>query len=76
MFSRKRHFLPDIIESLWRQRDEAKRQKDGARSQAIKILMNSFMAYWEAGVAPSTIHVWQALLLYAVMRLCKPPQRG
>lgn len=42
LFSREKHFLPEIITSLWRQRDEAKSAKDGPRSQAIKILMNSF----------------------------------
>ncbi|QPG06116.1 DNA polymerase II [Salinimonas marina] len=41
-FSRDQHFLPDIIANLWAQRDEAKRQHDKPRSQAIKILMNSF----------------------------------
>ncbi len=41
-FSRDKHFLPDIIEQLWRQRDQAKAEHDKARSQAIKILMNSF----------------------------------
>ncbi|PKI17583.1 DNA polymerase II [Colwellia sp. 12G3] len=41
-FSRKAHFLPDIIESLWFERDKAKQQKNAALSQAIKIIMNSF----------------------------------
>lgn len=41
-FHRKRHLLPDIIRDLWQARDEAKRQKDAAASQAIKIIMNSF----------------------------------
>ena len=41
-FSRKRHFLPDIIETLWSERDKAKLQKNAALSQAIKIIMNSF----------------------------------
>ncbi|MDX2367453.1 MAG: DNA polymerase II [Colwellia sp.] len=41
-FSREKHFLPDIITSLWLERDKAKRQKNGALSQAIKIIMNSF----------------------------------
>ncbi|MBC3767365.1 DNA polymerase II [Neptunicella marina] len=48
-FDRKQHFLPDIITSLWRQRDEAKRQQDAARSQAIKILMNSFYGVLGSG---------------------------
>lgn len=41
-FSRTAHFLPDIIESLWLERDKAKRQNNAALSQAIKIIMNSF----------------------------------
>ncbi len=41
-FSRTEHFLPDIIEQLWAERDKAKRQKNEPLSQAIKIIMNSF----------------------------------
>ena len=41
-FARERHILPALIEGLWAARDEAKRRGDSARSQAIKILMNSF----------------------------------
>ncbi|GAW95246.1 MULTISPECIES: DNA polymerase II [Colwellia] len=41
-FSRDAHFLPDIIETLWLERDKAKLQKNAALSQAIKIIMNSF----------------------------------
>jgi len=41
-FSRTEHFLPDIIKSLWLERDKAKLQKDAALSQAIKIIMSSF----------------------------------
>lgn len=49
LFDRKKHFLPDIITSLWRQRDQAKKDKDAARSQAIKILMNSFYGVLGSG---------------------------
>jgi len=41
-FSRDKHFLPDIIQELWLERDKAKRDKNAALSQAIKIIMNSF----------------------------------
>ena len=41
-FSRDRHLLPGIIEELWSLRDAAKSRGDGAQSQAIKIIMNSF----------------------------------
>ncbi|MBN23894.1 MAG: DNA polymerase II [Alteromonadaceae bacterium] len=52
VFSREQHFLPDIITSLWQQRDTAKRDKDAARSQAIKILMNSFYGVLGSGGCP------------------------
>lgn len=41
-FSRDKHFLPKIIDSLWKERDKAKKEKNAALSQAIKIIMNSF----------------------------------
>ncbi|MDO6447244.1 DNA polymerase II [Colwellia sp. 1_MG-2023] len=41
-FSREQHFLPDIINQLWLERDKAKKEKNAALSQAIKIIMNSF----------------------------------
>ncbi len=52
VFSREQHFLPDIITSLWQQRDTAKRDQDAARSQAIKILMNSFYGVLGSGGCP------------------------
>ncbi|MDC8832335.1 DNA polymerase II [Alteromonas gilva] len=52
LFSRDKHFLPDIITSLWQQRDEAKQQQDKPRSQAIKILMNSFYGVLGSGGCP------------------------
>lgn len=51
-FSRDAHFLPEIIANLWKQRDEAKRQQDAPRSQAIKILMNSFYGVLGSGGCP------------------------
>ena len=41
-FHRDQHFLPDIITQLWSERETAKKNKDAAVSQAIKIIMNSF----------------------------------
>ena len=41
-FARDGAILPELIEELWRARDEAKRHGDAALSQAVKILMNSF----------------------------------
>ncbi len=48
-FDRKKHFLPEIITDLWKQRDIAKKNNDTVRSQAIKILMNSFYGVLGAG---------------------------
>ena len=52
MFSKESHFLPAIIDNLWKQRDEAKKAKDAPRSQAIKILMNSFYGVLGSGGCP------------------------
>ena len=41
-FSREKHCLPDIVATLWRARDEAKRAGNEPLSQALKLLMNSF----------------------------------
>ncbi len=41
-FARDGAILPELIEELWRARDEAKRRSDAPLSQAVKILMNSF----------------------------------
>lgn len=34
--------LPQIISSLWKERDQAKKENDDVKSYAIKIIMNSF----------------------------------
>ncbi|MGY3901046.1 DNA polymerase II [Aeromonas lusitana] len=49
MFSRTRHFLPDLIATLWAARDRAKAAKNKALSQAIKIIMNSFYGVLGSG---------------------------
>lgn len=41
-FAREGAILPELIEELWKARDEAKRNQDKALSHAVKILMNSF----------------------------------
>jgi DNA polymerase-2 len=41
-FARERHILPELIESLWAARDQAKAEENRELSTAIKILMNSF----------------------------------
>ncbi|CAG9295101.1 DNA polymerase II [Celerinatantimonas diazotrophica] len=48
-FSRTQHFLPAIIGDLWHQRDIAKQHQDKPRSQAIKIIMNSFYGVLGSG---------------------------
>jgi DNA polymerase-2 len=48
-FSRTNHFLPHIITELSQQRDEAKKNNDQPRSQAIKLLMNSFYGVLGSG---------------------------
>lgn len=42
IFSRSKTILPELIESLWAARDQAKKSHNSALSQAIKIIMNSF----------------------------------
>jgi DNA polymerase-2 len=51
-FSRDTHFLPAIIDHLWKQRDQAKADKDEPRSRAIKIIMNSFYGVLGSGGCP------------------------
>lgn len=41
-FSRSRSILPQIIEDLWNEREDAKQVNDKPLSQATKIIMNSF----------------------------------
>ncbi len=49
MFHRDKHCLPEIITSLWKQRDQAKQNKNDVLSQAIKIIMNSFYGVLGSG---------------------------
>ena len=41
-FKRKDGVLPNLIQELWEQRNEAKKRKDKLATYALKILMNSF----------------------------------
>ena len=41
-FAREGHILPELIATLWQDRDEAKAAGDAPLSQAIKIIMSSF----------------------------------
>ena len=42
IFSRRKTILPNLIETLWDARDQAKQNRNKPLSQAIKIIMNSF----------------------------------
>lgn len=53
-FSKAEYILPDIIKALWQARDVAKKDKNKALSQAIKIIMNSF--YGVLGTPGCRIH--------------------
>lgn len=53
-FSREGAILPEIIESLWQARDQAKAEQNQALSQAIKIIMNSF--YGVLGTPGCRVH--------------------
>ena len=53
-FAREGAILPDIIESLWQARDQAKADNNKALSQAIKIIMNSF--YGVLGTPGCRVH--------------------
>jgi DNA polymerase-2 len=53
-FHKSEHILPQIIESLWAARDQAKRDANAALSQAIKIIMNSF--YGVLGTSGCRLH--------------------
>ena len=53
-FSKKDNILPDIIEKLWKARDNAKKNNNKPLSQAIKIIMNSF--YGVLGTPGCRIH--------------------
>lgn len=48
-FHRQKHYLPQLIENLWKARDKAKQQKEVAFSTAIKIIMNSFYGVLGSG---------------------------
>ena len=41
-FSRERHCLPAIVQSVWQGREAAKAEGNAALSQALKIIMNAF----------------------------------
>ncbi len=53
-FAKHEHILPHIIADLWQARDKAKREKNKALSQAIKIIMNSF--YGVLGTPGCRVH--------------------
>lgn len=48
-FSRERGILPDLLETFWARREEAKARDDGLASYAYKIIMNSFYGVLATG---------------------------
>ena len=54
-FAREGAILPDLVQSIWEERDRAKQRGDAAMSQATKILMNSFYGILARPDAASTI---------------------
>lgn len=69
--------LPMILEHLWRQRDNAKKEKDALRSQAIKIHMNSFFGvlanptcrFFSLKVANAITHFGQQIIKLATKKV-------
>ncbi len=53
-FHKTEYILPLIIENLWAARDQAKRERNAALSQAIKIIMNS--CYGVLGTSGCRLH--------------------
>lgn len=76
MFSRERHFLPDLIATLWAARDRAKAASNKALSQAIKIIMNSFYGVLGSGAAASTTRGLPPPSPCAVTASCSRPGSG
>ncbi|PIN68372.1 DNA polymerase II, partial [Candidatus Woesearchaeota archaeon CG11_big_fil_rev_8_21_14_0_20_57_5] len=70
VFSREPGILPELIQRLWAQRDEAKKRKDKNASNAIKLLMNSFFGvlanpacrFYNINVANAITHFGQELI--------------
>ncbi|MFC1752439.1 DNA polymerase II [Thermoproteota archaeon] len=62
--------LPEIIQTLWKQRDRAKKKKDMFASQAIKLLMNSMFGvlanpscrFYSRDIANAITHSGQFLI--------------
>ncbi|MFH1071965.1 MAG: DNA polymerase II [Nanoarchaeota archaeon] len=69
-FTYENGILPQLIQHLWKQRDEAKRKKDKRASYAIKILMNSFYGvlanptcrFYSSELANAITHTGQFLI--------------
>ena len=76
MFSRERHFLPDLIATLWAARDRAKAASNKALSQAIKIIMNSFYGVLGSGAAASMTRGLPPPSPCAVTASCSRPGSG
>lgn len=69
-FRHEEGILPQLIQTLWKQRDEAKKEKNKLASNAIKLLMNSFFGvlanptcrFYSLDIANAITHFGQAIL--------------
>lgn len=76
-FTRELGILPQLIQSLWEQRDAAKKRKDDLASNAIKILMNSFFGvlanptcrFYSLEMGNAITHFGQFLIKIAAERI-------
>lgn len=73
-FSREKHCLPEIVTNIWHGRDEAKRQGNKPLSQALKIIMNAFMACWAPLPVASSIRARRRRSPCVVIRSCGKPK--
>ena len=76
-FKNKEGILPQIIQSLWKQRDAAKKKRDKLGSNAIKILMNSMFGvlanptcrFYSIDMANAITHFGQFLIKLAADKI-------
>ena len=78
-FKNEEGILPQLIESLWTQRDAAKKRKDALTSHAIKITMNSFFGvlanpacrFYSIELANAITHFGQYLIKMSAAKIAE-----
>lgn len=78
-FRNEEGILPEIIETLWKERDLAKKEKNIFKSNAIKILMNSFFGvlanpncrFYSIAIANAITHFGQFLIKLTAEEMTK-----